>query len=295
MHKTQYKEIPSGEIRESKYHWKRKIDPERIEDLSNTIKEVGLIHPITVIKKASGKGYEYIAGERRFLASRKAGLKNIPCLVRDLGSIEAAEASIYENIQRVDMSAAEHDKAIRELVDLKKQKMEIAGGADSVSSDAAVTAVAKDARVSKKTVERALATKNLIKEAKAAYTDKAITKAQAITLAALSPKEQKAELPKMVEETQQETDRRRLAEKATPSADGDKSHTKAALRMFDMVVTRASELGKLTDELRRSLTDEVVLELREAEHDAIKYCHESMSRLMEDITSVVDWQNRRRG
>ena len=166
MPKMKYKEIPTGEIRESKFHWKREIDQEHIEDLGRTIEEVGMIHPITVIKKAKGKGYEYIAGERRFLAARKAGLKTVPCLVRDLNEIEAAETSIYENLQREDMSPAEQDAALRRLVALKREKMEIYDGTP-VTTKAAVAEVAKDAQLSKSTIDRALAVNNLIKEARA--------------------------------------------------------------------------------------------------------------------------------
>ena len=291
MPKMKYKEIPTGEIRESKFHWKREIDQERIEDLGRTIKEVGMIHPITVIKKAKGKGYEYIAGERRFLAARKAGLKTVPCLVRDLNEIEAAETSIYENLQREDMSPAEQDAALRRLVALKREKMEIYDGTP-VTTKAAVAEVAKDAQLSKSTIDRALAVNNLIKEARAAYADGYITKKQATALAAMDKEKQKKELPKMLDETEKESSRRKLSEEAAPSKDGDPKHTKAAVRMFDMVVTRSHELETLARELRNNLTDEVVLALRESEHSAVHACQSSLALLLEDIGSNEDWQAR---
>jgi len=293
MPKMKLKEIPTGEIRESKHHWKREIDQERIEDLGRSIQEIGMIHPITVIKSPKGKGYEYIAGERRFLAARKFKLKTVPCIVKDLGDIEAAETSIYENMQREDMSPAEQDAALRKLVELKKKKMEIEGVEDKpVSTSTAVAEVAKDARVSRSTVDRALAVQNLIKEARAAYDDGDLTKKQATSLAAMTKEDQKKELPKMLEETEKQSNRRKLTEEAAPSRDGDPKHTKAAVRMFDMVVTRSHELETLARELRSNLTDEVVLALRESEHSAVHACHNSLGLLLEDIGSIEDWQAR---
>ena len=292
MPKMKFKEIPTGEIRESKCHWKREIDQEKIEDLGRTIKEVGMIHPITVIKKPKGKGYEYIAGERRFLAARKFGLKTVPCMIRDLGEVEAAETSIYENLQREDLTSAEQDSALRKLVELKKKKMELED--KPVSTSAAVAEVAKDAKISRSTVDRALALKNLIKEARAAYEDGDITKRQAISLAAMDKKEQVDELPKMLAETQEESSRRKLAEDAAPEKDGDPKHTKAVVRMLDMVVARSHELATLSDELRKNLTDEVVLALRESDHAPVTECIGSLGRLLEDIGSVVNWQTHRK-
>ena len=293
MPKMKFKEIPTGEIRESKLHWRREIDQEKIEDLGRTIKEVGMIHPITVIKKPKGKGYEYIAGERRFLAARKFGLKTVPCVIRDLGDIEAAETSIYENLQREDMTSAEQDAALRKLVELKKKKMEIEEPKDRpIPTSAAVAEVAKDAKVSRSTVDRALAVKDLIKEARAAYEDGDLTKRQATVLSAMSKEDQKKELPKMLAETERESSRRKLAEDAIPSTDGDPKHTKAAMRMFDMVIARSHELDTLASELRKNLTDEVVLALRESDHSAAHACHNSLGLLLADIGSVKDWQVR---
>ena len=279
-----FKEIPTGEIRESKHHWKREIDQERIEDLGRSIQEVGMIHPITVLKSPKGKGYEYIAGERRFLAARKFKLKTVPCVVKDLGDIEAAETSIYENLQREDMTPAE-----------QKKKMEIEEPEDkSVSTSAAAAEVAKDARVSRSTVDRALSVNNLIKEARAAYEDGDLTKKQATALAAMPKEKQNKELPKMLAETEKESNQRKLSEEAAPSKDGDPRHTKAAMRMFDMVVVRSHELDTLTNELRKSLTDEVVLALRESDHSAVVDCLGTLGRLLEDIGSIENWQARGR-
>jgi ParB-like chromosome segregation protein Spo0J len=296
MPKMKLKEIPTGEIRESKHHWKREIDQERIEDLGRSIQELGMIHPITVVKSPRGKGYEYIAGERRFLAARKFKLKTVPCIVKDLGEIEAAETSIHENMQREDMTPAEQDAALRKLVELKKKKMEIEDpNVGPIPTSTVVAEVVKDARVSRSTVDRALAVKDLIKEARAAYEDGDLTKKQATVLSALSKEEQKKELPKMLAETEKESSRRKLSEEAAPSKDGDPKHTKAAIRMFDMVVTRSHELETLSRELRNNLTDEVVLALRESEHSAVHACQSSLGLLLEDIGSIEDWQARRKG
>ena len=64
------------------------------------------------------------------------------------------------------------------------------------------------------------------------------------------------------------------------------------MRMFDMVIARSHELDTLASELRKNLTDEVVLALRESDHSAAHACHNSLGLLLADIGSVKDWQVR---
>ena len=94
----------------------RKIfDEESIEDLANSIKEYGVIQPIIVAKK--DKYYEIIAGERRWRASKKAGLKEIPVIIRNDDAKRNQEISLIENIQREDLNPIEKARGIRVLMD----------------------------------------------------------------------------------------------------------------------------------------------------------------------------------
>lgn len=94
----------------------RKIfDEEGIEELANSIKEYGVIQPIIVAKKE--KYYEIIAGERRWRASKKAGLSEIPVIIRDDDEKRNKEISLIENIQREDLNPIEKARGIKLLMD----------------------------------------------------------------------------------------------------------------------------------------------------------------------------------
>lgn len=94
----------------------RKVfDDEKIEDLAASIAEHGVLQPIIVAKKDNY--YQIIAGERRWRASKKVGLKTIPAIVRDYDEKKIREVSLIENIQRQDLNAIETAKAIRELME----------------------------------------------------------------------------------------------------------------------------------------------------------------------------------
>ena len=103
----------------------RKIfDEESIEELANSIKEYGVIQPIIVTKKP--KYYEIIAGERRWRASKKAGLDEIPVIIREDDDKRNQEISLIENIQREDLNPIEKARGIKQLMeeyDLTQQKV----------------------------------------------------------------------------------------------------------------------------------------------------------------------------
>ena len=94
---------------------RRNFDEEALEELSNSIKEYGVIQPIIVIKEDNY--YKIVAGERRWRASKKAGLDEIPAIVRDYDKQKNSEIALIENIQREDLNPIEKATAIRELLD----------------------------------------------------------------------------------------------------------------------------------------------------------------------------------
>ena len=94
----------------------RKIfNEESLKELSESIKEHGVLQPILV--KQKGRMYEIVVGERRWRASKLAGLKEIPAIVKDMDSREAAEAALIENIQREDLGSVEEARAYKALID----------------------------------------------------------------------------------------------------------------------------------------------------------------------------------
>lgn len=84
---------------------RRRFDPDLLDDLSASIKEKGIIQPLIVRRKYGG--FEIVAGERRWRAAQKAGLHQIPVIIRDFDDTEVLEIAIIENIQRADLNPVE--------------------------------------------------------------------------------------------------------------------------------------------------------------------------------------------
>lgn len=112
-HKTPT-EIPIENIKPSESQPRRSFDEKSINELSKSIKEKGLIQPILVRKK--GDHYEIVAGERRWRACQKAGLKNIAVIVKDLNEDEILEIALIENLQREDLDPIEEAEAYEKLI-----------------------------------------------------------------------------------------------------------------------------------------------------------------------------------
>lgn len=94
---------------------RRHFDEERIEELAASIRAKGVIQPILVRKE--GSTYRIVAGERRWRASQRAGLKVVPALVKEVTERQAFELALIENIQREDLNAVEEAEAYRRLID----------------------------------------------------------------------------------------------------------------------------------------------------------------------------------
>lgn len=112
------------DIEPNKNQARKKFNEESIEELAESIKIYGVIQPI-IVKKKDGY-YEIVAGERRWRASKKAGLTEIPCIVRDDTERKIKEISLIENIQREDLNPIEKARGFRQLIDeygLKQQEL----------------------------------------------------------------------------------------------------------------------------------------------------------------------------
>ncbi|WP_416199043.1 MAG: Chromosome partitioning protein, ParB family [Sporanaerobacter sp.] len=107
--------IDISQIKPNKNQPRKEFDEKSLKELSDSIKTYGVIQPIIVRK--IGKNYEIIAGERRWRASKIAGLEEVPCLVKDVEEFESIKMALIENIQREDLNPIEEAKAFRELMD----------------------------------------------------------------------------------------------------------------------------------------------------------------------------------
>ena len=109
------KMLKINEIEPNKKQARKIFDDEALEELANSIKEYGVIQPIIVSKK--DKYYEIVAGERRWRASKKAGLTEIPAIVKEDDEKRNKEISLIENIQREDLNPIEKARGIKLLMD----------------------------------------------------------------------------------------------------------------------------------------------------------------------------------
>ena len=107
-----------SEIIPNKYQPRKNFEEENLLDLSNSIKERGVIQPIIVRKSSTDVSkYEIIAGERRWLAAQKAGLHDIPVVVTEADDLKSLEFAIVENVQRHDLNPLEEALGYKRLID----------------------------------------------------------------------------------------------------------------------------------------------------------------------------------
>lgn len=110
--------VPIEKIKPNPDQPRRRFDPEHLEDLANSIREKGVIQPLIVREIAGEAGnYEIVAGERRWRASQKAQLHELPVIVREFNDTEVLEIAIIENIQRADLNPVEEAAGYRQLMD----------------------------------------------------------------------------------------------------------------------------------------------------------------------------------
>ena len=107
-----------SEIIPNKYQPRKNFDEENLDDLANSIRERGVIQPIIVRKSNKEESkFEIIAGERRWLAARKAGLHDIPVVVTEADDLKSLEFAIVENVQRHDLNPLEEAQGYQRLID----------------------------------------------------------------------------------------------------------------------------------------------------------------------------------
>lgn len=109
------KEMELDKIRPSRLNPRLEVNIERLNELAESIKEVGLLEPIIV--RPVDSEFEVVVGERRYRASQQAGLKRIPAIVREYSDDEVVQLNLIENIQREDLNAVEKGKVCKYLLD----------------------------------------------------------------------------------------------------------------------------------------------------------------------------------
>jgi len=118
--KTQinFNKLSISDLVSNKFQPRKIFDEENLQDLTNSIKQRGIIQPIIVRKSGDNNSkYEIIAGERRWLAAQKAGLHEVPVVITDVDDLKSLEFAIIENVQRNDLNAIEEARGYQRLIE----------------------------------------------------------------------------------------------------------------------------------------------------------------------------------
>jgi len=160
---------------------RKHFDESNLQELAETIKEKGILQPLTV-RRIEG-GYELLAGERRWRAAQKAGLMEVPVILREADDREALEISLIENLQREDLNPIEEAEGYRNLIETF-----------SISQEEASKRVGKD----RTTITNALRLLSLSSEIKNHLIQNRITAGHARALLSLESKEKQKELCNLI-------------------------------------------------------------------------------------------------
>lgn len=109
-------EVDIEELRPNPYQPRREFDEGKLQELAESIQQHGIIQPL-VVRKSRVRGYDIVAGERRYRASQKIGLKRVSVVVRDFSDVELMEVAVIENLQREDLNAIEIAEAYMNLME----------------------------------------------------------------------------------------------------------------------------------------------------------------------------------
>jgi ParB family chromosome partitioning protein len=178
-----YKILPLEKIRESKTNPRKTFNAQALEDLAKSVKEKGIIVP-PLVRPVDGH-FEIVAGARRYRAAKKAGLSEIPVLVRELSDDQALEAQVIENLQRQDVHPLEEGEGYQSL--LTTGRYDVDGLAAKVGKSSSY-------------IYQRLKLAELIDPAKKAFLEDRITAGHAVLIARLVPDDQKAALGRCVHE-----------------------------------------------------------------------------------------------
>ncbi|RAN57107.1 chromosome partitioning protein ParB [Dolosigranulum pigrum] len=178
-------QIDLGDLRPNPYQPRREFNQQALDELSKSIQQQGVLQPI-IVRQSSVKGFEIVAGERRYRASKQAGLETIPAIIRELDEKVMMQVAILENLQREDLTALEEADAYQLMMDKLDMTQE---------------KVAKELGKSRSYIANHLRLRTLPAEAKALLQSGDLSMGQARTLLGLKEKKQ---IPKLAQQAVQD-------------------------------------------------------------------------------------------
>jgi len=124
--RDQVVELPLSDLRPNPYQPRKSFDENSLQELANSIEQSGVFQPI-IVRKSAVKGYELIAGERRFRASKLAGKETVPAIIREFDEEAMMQIAVLENLQREDLNPLEEAEAYEMLMkNLKLTQADVA-------------------------------------------------------------------------------------------------------------------------------------------------------------------------
>ena len=241
---------------------RKHFDPSRLQELTESIKEKGILEPLIV--RRVDQGYELIVGERRWRAAQKAGLKEVPVLVKEVEAREVLEISLIENLQREDLNPIEEAEAFKRLTEEFR-----------VSHEELATRLGKD----RTTITNALRLLKLPSEVRTELLQNRVTSGHARAILSLETKEKQKELCSLIirrglSVREAEAIAKRWSEK--PKKKDSKERGKRELE---------SQLTSLQDSLRQHLGTKVRItpKGKRGRIEIEYYSHEDLQRIVEAI------------
>lgn len=241
---------------------RKHFDESKLQELADSIREKGILEPL-IVRRVEG-GYELIVGERRWRAAQKAGLKEVPVLVKEIQGREALEVSLIENLQREDLNPIEEAEAFRRLT----EEFEISQGE-------LATRVGKD----RTTIANALRLLKLPTEVKNQLLQNRITSGHARAILSLEAKEKQMELCALI--IRRDLSVREAEALAKRWSEKPKRAVTPAKERSDL----ESQFNSLQDSLRRHLGTKVHI-TQKGKRGKIEieyYSFEDLERIMEAI------------
>lgn len=247
-------QCPIEAIRPSPLQPRKVFDDEKLDELAASIREIGVIQPLIV--RPSGDGYELIAGERRWRAAQRAGLREVPVIVKELADPETVAIALIENIQRQDLNALEEADAYQRLIEEY-----------GLTQDDVARRVSKD----RTTITNSLRLTKLPDRAKQALLDGVITAGHARAILAL---EERPEQLRLLEQIVSKRLSVRQAESASRAAKADAKPKAAA-------AAAAYDYRYLEDDLKKIFGTQVRIRARRGKGrvEIDFYSEEELSRL----------------
>jgi len=238
------------------------FDESKIQELAESIKEKGILEPL--IARRTDQGYELIVGERRWRAAQKAGLKEVPVLVKEIEGREALEISLIENLQREDLNPMEAAEAFKHLIE-----------EFNISQEDLSKRIGKD----RTTITNTLRLLKLPLEVKNQLLQNRITSGHARAILSLEHKEKQKELcaliiKKGLSVRQAEAIAKRWSEKPKKSVTPVKKRSDLE-----------SQLSSMQDSLRKYLGTKVLITQKDKKGkiEIEYYSHEDLERIVEAI------------